>query len=107
MQRGVTGHARPQRATPDQMHTALVPQLIGDDLQIAQCTVKSRLHLAPRALRLILQRQPNRCAFDGPGRLRLRDGVLPSRQVLPATACAIDRQGAEPHSPGASAIPEK
>jgi hypothetical protein len=86
---------------------ALVRQLIGDNLQIAECTVNSRLHFAPRALRLTLERQPTRSAFDGPGRLRLRDGVLPSRQALTAAACDTDRQGAEAHWPGASGIPEK
>jgi hypothetical protein len=107
VQRGVTGHAGPLRVGPDQVKAALVRHLIGDNLHIAECTVNSRLNSAPRALRLTLQRQPTRCAFDGPARQRLRDGVLPSLQALPAAACDIDRQGAEPHSPGTSGIPEE
>ena len=41
---------------------------IADDLQIAESTVKSRLHHALRALRLTLQRQPSRGTFDTPVR---------------------------------------
>jgi hypothetical protein len=107
MQRGETGRTGPLRTGADQVNAAALGQLIGDALQIAERTVNSRPHFAPPALRLTLQRQPTRCAFDGPGRQRLRDGVLPSRQALPAAACDIDRQGAEPHSPGTSGIPEE
>jgi hypothetical protein len=132
MQLGNTGHGGPLRAGPDQVNAALVRLLIGDalarlsaehhavirrsyylgwttaqiadDLQIAECTVKSRLHFALRALRLTLQRQPTRCALDGPGRQRLRDGVLPSQQAPLAAACDTARPGAGPHSPGPSGI---
>ena len=52
---------------PDQVNAALVRQLIGDNLQIAEYAVKSRRHFAPRALRLTPQRQPTRSAFDDPG----------------------------------------
>jgi hypothetical protein len=86
MRRGITGHGEPERTGPDQVNAALVRQLIGDalaqlsgehravirrshylgwttaqitdDLHIAEFTLKSRLHLALRALRLTLQRQP-------------------------------------------------
>jgi DNA-directed RNA polymerase specialized sigma24 family protein len=57
---------------------------IADDLQIAESTVKSRLHYALRGLRLTLQRHPNRCALDAPGR----------------------QQPAGAHSPGTSDIRE-
>jgi RNA polymerase sigma-70 factor, ECF subfamily len=103
MQRGKTGHGGPERAGPDQPNAALVRLLIGDalaqlsaehravirrsyylgcttaqiadDLRIAECTVKSRLHFALRALRLTLQRQRTRCALDAQGRQRPRDGA--------------------------------
>jgi DNA-directed RNA polymerase specialized sigma24 family protein len=58
---------------------------IADDLQIAECTVKLRLHFALRALRFTLQRQPTRCALDASGR----------------------QQPAGPDSPGASGIRER
>jgi hypothetical protein len=68
MRRGITGHDEPERTGPDRENAALVRQLIGDNLQIAEYAVQSRRHFAPRALRLTLQRQPTRSAFDGPGR---------------------------------------
>ncbi len=89
MQRGETGHAGPLPAGPDQVKAAVVGQLIGDNPQIAECTVNSRLHLAPRALRLTLSDSP------------------PALHSTAGATCDIDRQGAEPHSLGASGIPEK
>jgi hypothetical protein len=81
------GTPDPLRAGPDQVKAAVVGQLIGDDLQIAECTVNSRLHSLPRALQLTLQRQPTRSGFDGPGRQRLRDDVCrPSRRCQPRHA---------------------
>ena len=102
MRRGITGHGEPERTGPDQMNAALVRQLIGDalaqlsgehravirrshylgwttaqipdDLHIAECTVKSRLHLALRAVRLTLQRQPTRRALDSPSMRRRSPG---------------------------------
>jgi hypothetical protein len=102
MQRGITGYGGPERTGPDQVNAALVRHLIGDNLQIAEYAVNSRLHFAPRALRLTLQ---CRCAFGGPGRLCVRDGVLP--QALPAAAYDIGRQRADAGSPGASGTPEE
>jgi hypothetical protein len=46
---------------------------IADDLHIGECTVKSRLHFALRALRLTLQRHPTRCALDAPVPQRIRE----------------------------------
>jgi hypothetical protein len=106
MRRGITGHGEPERTGPDQENAALVRQLIGDalaqlsgghravirrshhlgwtteqvdDLQMAENTLKSRLHLALRALRLTRQRPPTR-AHSTP------------------RACDVDRPGAGPHS---------
>ena len=94
MKSGEAVHGAHKRASPTQVNTARVRLLIGDalaqlsaehravvarayylgwttmqiadDLQIAESTVKSRLHHALRALRLTLQRQPSRGAFDTP-----------------------------------------
>jgi hypothetical protein len=101
MPRGKTGHGGPERAGPDEVNTALVRLLIADaltqlsaehravirrsyylgwtttqiadDLHIGECTVKSRLHFALRALRLTLQRHPTRCALDAPVPQRIRE----------------------------------
>jgi hypothetical protein len=135
MEHGKPGHGAPQRAGPDEVNAAPVRLLIGDalaqlsaehravirrsyylglttaqiadDLDIGECTVKSRLHFALRALRLTLQRQSTRCALDAPGRQRRRDGVPSSLQALLAAACDVNRRGAGPHSPGASGIRER
>jgi Sigma-70, region 4 len=135
MQRGKTGPGGPERAGAEQVNAAPVRLLIADalaqlsgehravirrsyylgwttaqiaeDLQIAECTVKSRLHFALGALRLTLQRHPARRALAAPGHQRQQDGALPSPQVLPATACDVDHQGAGPHSPGVSGIRER
>jgi hypothetical protein len=132
MQHGKSGHGGTPRAGTDQINAAPIRPLIGnalarlsaghrtvirrsyyrrwttaqiaDDLHIAESTVKSVPHFALQALRLALQTQPTRCTLDGPGRQRLRDGVLPSQQAPLAAACDIDRAGAEAHSPGASGI---
>jgi hypothetical protein len=134
MKRGKTGYGARERIGPDQVNAAVVRPLIADalahlstehcavvrrayylgwtttqiadDLHIAECTVKSRLHFALRALRLTLQRRLTRCAFDAPGGQRLRDVVLPSLRALLAGACDVDRQDARPHSPGAGGIRE-
>jgi DNA-directed RNA polymerase specialized sigma24 family protein len=84
MQRGKTGHGGPERTGPDELNAARVRLLIADalgqlsaehraviarsyylrwttaqiadDLDIAEWFVKSRLHVALRALRLALER---------------------------------------------------
>jgi hypothetical protein len=71
---------------------------IADDLHITEWFVKSRLHLALRALRLTLERQPSGCALNAAGGQRLR--------ALLAAACR-DRKGAGRRSPGASDIQER
>jgi DNA-directed RNA polymerase sigma subunit (sigma70/sigma32) len=58
---------------------------IADDLHITEWFVKSRLHLALRALRLTLERQPSGCALNAAGGQRLR--------ALLAAACG-NRKGA-------------
>jgi RNA polymerase sigma-70 factor (ECF subfamily) len=83
MKRGKTGHRAPERFGGAEVNAALVPlpiadalahlsdehravihrayylgwttAQIADDLHIGECTVKSRLHVALRALRLTLQ----------------------------------------------------
>jgi hypothetical protein len=134
MQRGKTGHGGPERAGPARANAARVRLLISDalaqlsaehravirrsyylgcttaqiadDLQIAECTVKSRLHFALRALRLTLHTLSTGYALDAPGQQRLRDRVQPWLRTLPASACDVGRKGAGPHSPGASEIRE-
>ncbi|MDT5048789.1 MAG: hypothetical protein QOG75_4683 [Mycobacterium sp.] len=76
--------------------SCLICGLFRDDLQIAECMAKSRLRFARRALRLTLQTQPIRRARDGPGRQRLRNGVLPSQQAPLAAACDTNRRRAGP-----------
>jgi DNA-directed RNA polymerase specialized sigma24 family protein len=126
MQQGETGHRGPERPGPDEVNVARVRLLIADalgqlsaehravisrsyylgwttaqiadDLHIAEWFVKSRLHIALRALRRALERQPARCALKATDRQRMR--------ALPAAACDADRQDAERHSPGASDIRE-
>jgi hypothetical protein len=88
MRRGITGYGGPERTGPDQVNAALVRQLIGDNLQIAEYAVKSRRHFAPSATAHTATAHP----------LCIR---------RPGQACDIDRQGTKPHSPGASGIPEK
>ena len=94
MKMGQAGHGARKRAGPTQVNTARVRLLIGDalaqlsaehravvrrayylgwttmqiadDLQIAESTVKSRLHDALRVLRLTLRTQPSRGALDTP-----------------------------------------
>ena len=89
MRRGITGHGGPERTGPDQVNAALVRQLIGDNLQIAEYAVKSRRHFAPSAT-------AHTAATARPLCIR-----------RPGQACDIDRQGTKPHSPGASGMPEK
>jgi Sigma-70, region 4 len=135
MKRGKIGYGAPERVGPDQVNAALVRLLIADalahlsaenravvrrayylgwtttqiadDLRIEECTVKSRLHFALRALRLILQRRLTRCTIGASGRQRVRDGVVPSLQALVAGACDGDRQSAGRRSLGASDIRER
>jgi RNA polymerase sigma-70 factor, ECF subfamily len=76
---------------------------IADDLQIAECTVTSRLHVAPRALQLILHTGPTRCARDAAG---LRAGALPPLEALLVAPRDVNRHDAGPHCPGASGIQE-
>jgi RNA polymerase sigma-70 factor (ECF subfamily) len=92
MQRGETGHGGAARARPDELNAARVRLLIvdalgqlsaehravisrsyylgwttaqiADDLHIAERLVKSRLHVALRALRVTLERQPSRGRGD-------------------------------------------
>ena len=80
---------------------------IADDLCIEECTVKSRLHFALRALRLILQRRLTRCTLGASRRQRLRNGVVPVLQALLVGAFDGDREGAGRRSPGASDIREQ
>jgi Sigma-70, region 4 len=135
MKRGKIGYGAPERVGPDQVNAALVRLLIADalahlsaehravvrrayylgwttmqiadDLRIEECTVKSRLHFALRALRLILQRRLTRCTLGASGRQRLRAGVVPSLQALLAGASDGDRRGAGRRSPAASDIRER
>src|SRR5580700_6614354 len=127
MQRDKTGHGGAERAESDQMNAPLVRLLIADalarlsaehravirrsyylgwttakiahDLHIGECTVKSRLHFALRALRLTIQRQLSCCAPNARGPQRLPDGVLPSLRGLLAAASGVDRRGVGSHSP--------
>src|ERR1700676_2230622 len=115
---GKTGHGAAQRAGADQVNAALVRPLIGDalaqlsaehravvhrsyylgwtttqiadELQIAESTVKSRLHIALRTLQLTLQTQPTGRTLDAPVQQRIREHVVPSPETLPA---ARDRHG--------------
>src|SRR6201997_3720138 len=80
---------------------------IADDLCIEECTVKSRLHFALRALRLILQRRLTRCTLGASRRQRLRNGVVPVLQAVLVGASDGDREGAGRRSPGASDIREQ
>ena len=135
MKRGKIGYGAPERVGPDQVNAALVRLLIADalahlsaehravvrrayylrwtttqiadDLCIEECTVKSRLHFALRALRLILQRRLTRCTLGASRRQRLRNGVGPVLQALLVGASDGDREGAGRRSPGASDIREQ
>jgi DNA-binding NarL/FixJ family response regulator len=127
MQRGETGHRGPERVSTDELNAARVRLLItdalaqlsaehrevislsyyqgwttaqiADNLHITEWFVKSRLHLALRALRVTLERQPSRCALNAADRQRLH--------ALLATACDGDRTSAGRHSPGPSDIRER
>ena len=127
MQRGETGHRGPERVSTDELNAARVRLLItdalaqlpaehrevisrsyylgwttaqiADDLHITEWFVKSRLHLALRALRVTLERQSSRCALNAADRQRLH--------ALLATACDGDRKGAGHHSPGPRDIRER
>ncbi len=111
MQRGETGHRGPERVSTDELNAARVRLLItdalaqlsaehrevirlsyylgwttaqiADNLHITEWFVKSRLHLALRALRVTLERQASRCALNAADRQRLH--------TLLATACDGDR----------------
>jgi DNA-directed RNA polymerase specialized sigma24 family protein len=100
MRRGQTGHGGPERAGHEEMNAARVrlaitdalTQLsaehrevinrsyylgwttaqIADDLHITEWFVKSRLHIALRALRFTLERQPSRCPRNAGARQGLR-----------------------------------
>ena len=127
MQRGQSGHGGPERHGADEVNAARIRLVItdalaqlsaehrlvisrsyylgwttaqiADDLHITKWFVKSRLHLAVRALRVTLERQSSRCALNAADRQRLH--------ALLATACEGDRKGAGRHSPDASDIRER
>jgi hypothetical protein len=127
MQRGETGHRGPERVSTDELNAARVRLLItdalaqlsaehrevirlsyylgwttaqiADNLHITEWFVKSRLHLALRALRVTLEQQASRCALNAADRQRLN--------ALLATACDGDRKSAGRHSPSASDIRER
>jgi len=71
---------------------------IANDLHITEWFVKSRLHVALRALRLTLEGQPAGCALSSAGRQRPR--------ALLAAAFG-GRKGAGRRSPGACDIRER
>ena len=126
MQRGQTGHGGPERPCPDEVNAARVRLVItdalaqlsaehrevisrsyylgwttaqiADNLHITEWFVKSRLHVALRALRLTLEGQPAGCALNSAGRQRPR--------ALLAAAFG-GRKGAGRRSPGASDIRER
>ena len=126
MQRGETGHRGPQRVGPDQLIAARLRLLItdalaqlsaehrevisrsyylgwttaqiADNLHITEWFVKSRLHLALRALLVTLERQPSRCALNAADRQHLH--------ALLATACDRDRKsGQAPATRGSGTSP--
>ena len=120
---------RSERVNPDQVNAALVQLLVAvalaqlspqhravircsyhlgwttaqvaDDLQIAECTVTSRLHLARRALRLILHTGPTRCALDAAG---LRAAALPPLEALLVGPRDVNPHDAGSHCQGARGI---
>ena len=126
MHRGQTGHGGPERPCPDEVNAARVRLVItdalaqlsaehrevigrsyyqgwttaqiADNLHIAEWFVKSRLHVALRALRLTLEGQPSGCPLNSAGRQRPR--------ALLAAAFG-GRKGAGRRSPGASDIRER
>ena len=64
MQRGETWGGGRERADPDELNAAQVRLLIADDLHIEEWFVKSRLHVALRALQRTLERKASRGRGD-------------------------------------------